>query len=139
MTKKPSLIATLLLCGALSQSCQMAPNQPPEVGSRQFKDYVVPSGYRLKDRYHESYAREVASWRHGHYIYTGSGDVALAVAYVEANMGRHSWRLVGTEEVEDSGKRMKFERGIYSADYLFQPDGKLTRMTVDYKTDYTRL
>ena len=54
-------------------------------------------------------------------------------------MGRHSWRLVDTKQVEDSGKRLQFERGIYSADYLFQPDGKLTRMTVDYKTDYTRL
>ena len=139
MTKKTTLIAVLALCGALSQSCQMSPNEPPGVDSKQFQDYVVPSGFRLKDRKHESYAREVASWRHGHYVYSGSSKVAAAASYVEANMGRHSWRLVTNEEVDEKSKRLQFERGIYTTDYLFQRDGNVTRITVDYKTDYTRL
>ncbi|MAD32824.1 MAG: hypothetical protein CMJ88_03595 [Planctomycetes bacterium] len=139
MTKKTTLIAVLALCGALSQSCQMSPNEPPGVDSKQFQDYVVPSGFRLKDRKHESYAREVASWRHGHYVYSGSSKVAAAASYVEANMGRHSWRLVTNEEVDEKSKRLQFERGIYTTDYLIQRDGNVTRITVDYKTDYTRL
>jgi hypothetical protein len=139
MTKKPCLIATIALSGALMQSCQMAPNQPVEVHSKQFQDYIVPSGFRLRDQNHESYAREVSSWRQGHYIYSGRKEVSAAASYVEANMGRHSWRLVGTEEVDGSGKRLQFSRGIYTTDYLFQRDGNVTRMTVDYKTDYTRL
>ena len=139
MTKKTTLIAVLVLCGALSQSCQMSPNEPPGVDSKQFHDYVVPSGFRLKDRKHESYAREVASWRHGHYVYSGSSKVAAAASYVEANMGRHSWRLVTNEEVDEKSKRLQFERGIYTTDYLIQRDGNVTRITVDYKTDYTRL
>ena len=106
MTKKTTLIAVLALCGALSQSCQMSPNEPPGVDSKQFQDYVVPSGFRLKDRKHESYAREVASWRHGHYVYSGSSKVAAAASYVEANMGRHSWRLVTNEEVDEKSKRL---------------------------------
>ena len=139
MINKTILIAVLALSGALSQSCQMSPNEPPGVDSKQFQDYVVPSGFRLKDRKHESYAREVASWRHGHYIYSGSSKVAAAASYVEANMGRHSWRLVTNEEVDEKSKRLQFERGIYTTDYLFQRDGNVTRITVDYKTDYTRL
>ena len=139
MINKTILIAVLALSGALSQSCQMSPNEPPGVDSKQFQDYVVPSGFRLKDRKHESYAREVASWRHGHYVYSGSSKVAAAASYVEANMGRHSWRLVTNEEVDEKSKRLQFERGIYTTDYLIQRDGNVTRITVDYKTDYTRL
>lgn len=139
MINKTTLIAVLALSGALSQSCQMSPNEPPGVDSQQFQDYVVPSGFRLKDRKHESFSREVASWRHGHYIYSGSSKVAAAASYVEANMGRHSWRLVTNEEVDEQSKRLQFERGIYTTDYLFQRDGNVTRITVDYKTDYTRL
>lgn len=140
MTNKTSLIAMLALCGALSQSCQTGPNEPPAVDSRQFQDYVVPSGFRLKDNRHESFAKEVSSWRHAHYIYSGSDDVAAAASYVEANIGRHSWRLIGSEDVdEETGKRLQFERGIYSLEYLFQRKDGVTRMTVDYTTDYTRL
>jgi len=139
MTKKTSLIAMLALCGVLSQSCQTGSNEPPAVDSRQFQDYVVPSGFRLKDRRHESFSREIASWRHGHYLYSGSDDVASAVTYVQANMGRHSWSLVGAEDVDETSKRLQFERGIYSAEYLFQRKDGVTQMTVDYTTDYTRL
>ena len=139
MTKKTCLIAAFALCGVLSQSCQTGPKEATEVDSKQFKDYVVPSGFRLKDRQHESYSREVASWRHGHYIYAGREEVPAAASYVEANMGRHSWTLVGNEELEENGRRLQFQRGIYTADYVFQRKGSTTRMTVDYKTDYSRL
>ena len=139
MTKKTCLFAAFALCGLLSQSCQMGPKEAPEVDSKQFQDYVVPSGFRLKDRQHESYSREVASWRHGHYIYAGREKVPAAASYVEANMGRHSWTLVGNEELEENGRRLQFQRGIYTADYVFQRKGSTTRMTVDYKTDYSRL
>ena len=54
-------------------------------------------------------------------------------------MGRHSWTLVGNEELEENGRRLQFQRGIYTADYVFQRKGSTTRMTVDYKTDYSRL
>ena len=139
MTKNTYLIAAFALFGVLSQSCQMGPNEAPEVDSKQFQDYVVPSGFRLKDRQHESYSREVASWRHGHYIYAGREEVPAAASYVEANMGRHSWTLVGNEELEENGRRLQFQRGIYTADYVFQRNGSTTSMTVDYKTDYSRL
>lgn len=139
MTNKTTLIAALTLFGALTQSCQMGPNQPTEVDSRQFQDYVVPSGFLLKDREHESYSREVASWRHGHYVYSGQEDVTVAASYVEANMCRHNWRLRGTEDLDGDGKRLQFERGIYKADYEFSRNGNVTKMTVDYKTDYSRL
>ncbi len=139
MTNKTTLIAALTLLGALTQSCQMGPNEAPDVDSRQFQDYVVPSGFRLRDREHESYARQVASWRHGHYVYSGQEDLSLAASYVEANMGRHNWRLCGTEELDGDGKRLQFARGIYTADYEFSRNGNVTKMTVDYKTDYSRL
>ena len=45
----------------------------------------------------------------------------------------------GLGSCDGSGKRLQFSRGIYTTDYLFQRDGNVTRMTVDYKTDYTRL
>ncbi|MGC6486233.1 MAG: hypothetical protein ACON4Z_01180 [Planctomycetota bacterium] len=139
MNQKTTLTAALTLLGALMQSCQMGPNVPPEVHSRQFQDYVVPSGFRLKDQEHQSYAREVASWRHGHYVYSGQEDVTLAASYVEANMGRHNWQLRETEDLDGNGKRLQFERGIYTADYEFSRNGNITKMTVDYKTDYSRL
>ena len=140
MTKKTCLIAAFALFGVLSQSCQMGPNEAPEVDSKQFQDYVVPSGFRLKDRQHESYSREIASWRHGHYVYSGRPDVASAAAYVEANMGRHSWSLVASDDDGDeTTKRLQFERGIYSADYTFERADGFTKMVVDYTTDYSRL
>jgi hypothetical protein len=150
MIDKTSLFALLALTCVFSQSCQTGPNEPPAVDSRQFQDLVVPSGFRLKDRVHESFSREVASWRTGHYVYSGRPDVASAAAYVEANMGRHSWSLVPSDDVqpgddqaagddEPTKTRLQFERGIYSADYVFERADGFTTMVVDYKTDFSRL
>ncbi|MCK5942176.1 MAG: hypothetical protein KAI24_09420 [Planctomycetes bacterium] len=139
MTDKTSLMALLALLGVLSQSCQNGPNEAPEVDSRQFQDYVVPSGFRLQDRRHESFSREEASWRYAHYVYTGSDQVDVAASYVQANMGRHSWQLVGAEDVDETSKRLRFQRGIYATDYLFRRADGVTQMIVDYTTDYTRL
>jgi len=140
MTDKTSLFALLALTCVFLQSCQTGPNEPPAVDSRQFQDLVVPSGFRLKDRVHESFSREVETWRNGHYVYSGRPDVASAAAYVEANMGRHSWSLVASDDDGDeTTKRLQFERGIYSADYTFERADGFTKMVVDYTTDYSRL
>ena len=138
MTTKTSLIAFLAFCSVVPPACQMGPGGAPGVDSRQFQDVVVPSGFRLKDRRHESFSREEASWRHGHFVYAGSDQVADAAAYVQHNMPRHSWELVSSQDIDDSSKRLRFERGIYSADYVFSRRDGVTQMVVDYTTDYSR-
>ncbi len=138
MTTKTMLTALLTLCCLLPTACQMAPDGPSEVDSRQFSDVVVPDGFRITDRTHESYSREEATWRHGRFQYAGNSYVAEASAYVRGQMPRHSWKLVSQQPIDDAGVRLRFERGIYSADYLFSRRDGTTHMVVDYATDYSR-
>ncbi|MFK7739452.1 MAG: hypothetical protein AB8H80_03945 [Planctomycetota bacterium] len=106
--------------------------------SRQFKDVVVPAGFRLQDRAHESYSREDASYRQGHFIYSGGMRISDAASYVMQRMPQHSWTMVGDELVDDTDRKLRFERGVYSASYqLSRRDGR-TQMVVEYATDYTR-
>jgi hypothetical protein len=98
----------------------------------------VPSGFRLRDRSNESYSREEATWRHARFVYSGSEYVAEASAYVKQHMPRHSWQMVSNEAIADDGVRLRFERGIYSADYLIRRQDGTTHMVVDYATDYSR-
>lgn len=138
MTTKTILTAFLLTFCLVPSACQMSANGPSAVNSRQFQDVVVPSGFRLRDRAHESFSREEASWRHGRFVYAGSDYVAEASAYVKQHMPRHSWQMVSNEAIAEDGVRLRFERGIYSADYLIRRLDGTTHMVVDYATDYSR-
>jgi hypothetical protein len=57
---------------------------------------------------------------------------------VQGRMPHHSWKLISQETVEDDGVHLRFERGIYSADYLISRRDGTTHMVVDYATDYSR-
>jgi hypothetical protein len=108
------------------------------VNSRQFQDVVVPSGFRLRDGSNQSFSREEATWRHGRFVYLGSEYVAEATAYVQQHMPRHSWQMVSNDAIADEGVKLRFERGIYSADYKISRQDGVTHMVVDYATDYSR-
>ena len=138
MTTKTILTAFLACCCLVPSACQTGPNGPSEVDSRQFRDVVVPAGFRLVDRRHESFSGEIATWRLGHYKYSGSSQVDEATAYVKLRMPHHSWQMISNEPVDDTGVRLRFERGIYSADYVFSRRDGMTEMVVDYTTDYSR-
>ena len=138
MTTKTILTAFLLTCCLVPSACQIGAGGPLSANSRQFQDVVVPSGFRLRDRSNESFSREEATWRHGRFVYLGSEYVAEATAYVQQHMPRHSWQMVSNDAVADDGVRLRFERGIYSADYMISRRDGVTHMVVDYATDYSR-
>ncbi|MBX3462633.1 MAG: hypothetical protein KF830_05650 [Planctomycetes bacterium] len=124
---------------ALLGACQSEANQANHgVAATQFQDMVVPAGLRLRDSANESYSRQEASWRLGHFVYEGTGSVEAAVNYVRQRMPQHNWSKVRDEVAEGEVSHLGFERGIYSADYTFQRRDGITRMTVDYRTDYSR-
>lgn len=107
------------------------------VNATQFQDMVVPAGLRLRDRGNESYSRQEAGWRMGHFVYEGLTGVDEAIGYVREQMPRHSWAMVG-EELAEPVTRLRFERGIYTAEYTFERRDGSTQMVVVYNTDYTR-
>lgn len=133
-TVRPVLAA----CALALVGCQSDASGTFGVESRQFQDVVVPAGFRLSDRAHESYSREDASSRQGHFLYMGSMRIEEATAYVLQRMPQHSWRLIDEAKTEDDSVRLRFERGIYAADYVFRRDEGTTQMVVDYSTDYSR-
>ena len=104
----------------------------------QFKDVVVPDGLRLKTAGNASYSREEAGWRHGRFEYVGQADVQTAANYVRERMPQHSWTKVRDEVAAETGIRIRFERGIYAADYSIARSDGTTVMVVDYTTDYAR-
>lgn len=136
MTTKTTLTALLALSCLFASSCRIGPEEPSALGSRQFSDAVVPDGFTIRDS--ESHSNEIDTYRFGHFVYNGDSYVEEASAYVRGQMPRHSWKLVGQEPVDDDGMRLRFERGIYSADYEFSRRDGTTRMVVKYTTDYTR-
>jgi hypothetical protein len=107
------------------------------VSAVQFPDVVVPAGLRLRESGHESYSRDEAGWRQGHFVYTGQARPDEAVGYVKQRMPQHSWELVSEENLEDTSVVLRFRRSIYSANYSFLRIDGATRMVVDYSTDYT--
>jgi hypothetical protein len=124
---------------AILGGCQSAANQANHgVSATQFQDMVVPAGLRLRDNAHESYSRQEAGWRLGHFVYEGSTGIEEAMGYVRERMPQHNWAKVRDESTADEVTHLRFERGVYSADYTFQRRAGLTRMTVVYNTDYTR-
>lgn len=118
-------------------ACASAPAANEAVNAGQFQDVVVPMGLRLVDDAHESYSLQAASWRDGHFLYAGAVRVDDAVSYVRQRMPQHNWALVAEEVVDPVTTRLRFVRGLYSAEYRFiRQDGRI-QMVVDYKTDYT--
>lgn len=134
-----TLRLAVLALGLLAlESCQNGPDGGSAVDSRQFQDVAVPDGFRLRDRHHESWSREVSSFRSGHFVYVGASSIDAAATYVVQRMPHHSWRLLEDGETTEAGKTIRFERGIYSAVYQFTHGEGVTQMVVDYDTDYTR-
>jgi hypothetical protein len=129
--------AALLLAACTLAGCATEPGNH-DVSAVQFQDVVVPTGLRLREGAHESYSREEASWRLGHFEYVGQTDVLAAADYVRERMPQHSWAKVQDEGQGETILRMRFERGIYRADYSFTRSEGSTIMVVDYTTDYAR-
>ncbi len=127
-----------MLACLLAAACRTGPDPDALVDSRQFQDVVVPAGFRLKDRAHESFSREEATWRQGHFVYSGLTGIDEAAAYVLQRMPQHSWQVVAEEKPEPDTWRLRCDRGIYSADYVFRRSDGTTEMVVDYATDYAR-
>jgi hypothetical protein len=107
------------------------------VGASQFQDVVVPAGLRLQDAAHQSYSREESGWRHGQFVYSGAMAIEEAMGYVRQRMPQHNWTIVA-DEADEQRALLRFERGIYSAEYTFQRRDGSTQMVVAYRTDYTR-
>ena len=128
-----------VLAAGLFGACQSPdPSGEHGVNAAQFSDVVVPSGLELRDDAHESHSRDDAGHRQAHYVYTGQTRIEDAIAYVRGRMPQHSWTMVSEDKSDDAGVRLRFERGIYRADYSFTRSEGATVMIVDYSTDYSR-
>lgn len=128
--------AIVLAC--LLGACASGAETADAVVAVQFQDMVVPSGMKLREGAHESYSREAAGWRMGHFVYFGAIDLAAAANYVRERMPQHNWSKTRDQEEADGGIRLTFDRGVYTADYSFSRSEGLTVMVVDYATDYSR-
>lgn len=122
----------------LVAACATDPAATDGVTAVQFQDVVVPTGLRMRNGAHESYSREEAGWRHGRFEYVGPTDVQAAADYVRERMPQHSWSKILDEAAAEAGVRIRFERGLYRADYTFTRSEGATVMVVDYTTDYAR-
>ncbi len=121
----------------LLMSCQSADtNAELGVTSVQFRDVRVPGGLTKQDR--DSYSQEAASFRKGHFVYTGQNKVEEASMFVRQQMPQHGWTLTADEAKAEEGVRLRFERGVYSVEYRFTRIDGLTQMVVDYNTDFNR-
>jgi hypothetical protein len=123
---------------AMLTACATDPASINGVSAVQFQDVVVPSGMRLREEAHESYSRDDAGTRNGHFVYTGQADVATVANYVRERMPQHNWTKVQDEDGQEIGLRLRFERGIYRADYSITRSDGSTMMVVDYVTDHSR-
>lgn len=131
--------ATLALgLGVLFAACETRAATADGVNSMQFQDVVVPDGLRILDSEHQSYSRQEASWRQGHFVYLGATPVADAANYVRTRMPQHSWQMVADQATDEGVVKLGFVRGAYVADYVFERRDGRTQMIVDYKTDYSR-
>jgi len=136
--RRSPMLAALLLGGLVASACQMGPGMDDGVDSLQFQDVVVPAGFRLQDKTHESYSREVGSWRDATFIYEGNGQIEEAASYVLTRMPQHSWEKVDEQALDAGQRQIRFERGIYSADYKFTRQDGTTQMVVEYATHYDK-
>jgi hypothetical protein len=137
-----AIAAALLAISCASLAACRSSGEGLGVESRQFQDVVVPAGFQLRDRAHESFSREEATWRQGHFVYVGGARVDEAASYVQQRMPQHGWQVMPgqtPEQVPEGDEvRLRFERGIYAADYLFRRTEGSTHMIVDYTTDFSR-
>lgn len=121
---------------ALAGGCAGGPESRESVSSTQFQDVVVPSGMRLIDDVHQSYSTVAASWRLGHFVYSGLLRSDEAASYVRQRMPQHNWQLAAEEAVDANTVKLRFVRAQYVAEYKFiHLEGRL-QMVVDYSTDY---
>src|SRR5436190_8129272 len=136
--RSPRLVAApVVALVALLGACQSPdPSREHGVSAVQFQDVVVPSGMQLRDEAHESHSRDDAGHKQAHYVYTGEMRVEDAITYVRQRMPQHNWTMVSEDKSDDAGVRLRFERGIYRADYSFTRSEGATVMVVDYSTDY---
>lgn len=133
-----SLFAPLALLSIfLLAACRSPDAKESETGvaAVQFADMVVPDGLLLRDRYHESYSREEAGWRFGHFVYTGQPRVDEACAHLLLRMPQHLWKLEADEQPDETSRKLRFSRGRYVADYLLSRQDGLTQMVVEYRTE----
>jgi hypothetical protein len=125
-----------LLCGIMVACASQDGAMVEDLGvsAVQFQDYVVPEGMNIHDRNHESYSREEAGWRFGHFVYTGQTRVDDACSHLLLRMPQHSWRLVTDEQVDPTTRKLRFARGRYVVDYVLKRQDGATEMVIDYKT-----
>ena len=137
--KHPWNCLPLVACVVAVSGCASPdPTTAYGVSAVQFQDVVVPAGLQLRDAAHESHSRVEAAWRKAHFIYSGQTTVQAAASYVRERMPQHNWTMVGEEPVEESGVKLRFERGVYSAEYVFSRADGATQMVVDYDTQFQR-
>lgn len=137
--KRPVSYAALVVFAATVASCAAPdPTTAYGVSAVQFQDVVVPAGMQLRDAAHESHSRIEAAWRKAHFVYSGQTAVQAAASYVRERMPQHNWTMVSEEQLEETGLKIRFERGIYSAEYVFSRADGATQMVVDYDTQFQR-
>ncbi|HHN74799.1 MAG TPA: hypothetical protein ENK10_06170 [Acidobacteria bacterium] len=136
MTKTTTSLAFLTLLCAVLAGCRNSPYARIQSDSRQFQDVVVPAGFRLQDD--RSRSLEESTFRTAEFVYRGDAKVDEAAAYVQRRMPNHSWKMVGEPIVDETGKHLRFQRGIYTAHYRFTRREGSTQMVVEYSTDYSR-
>jgi hypothetical protein len=129
--------AALFACAFGLGACAAEPDDSTTVQAMQFQDVVVPNGLRIREGQHQSYSREEAGWRHGRFEYTGQLEVATAANYVRERMPQHGWTKA-QDEANAEATKLRFDRGIYRAEYTFLRSEGATTMVVDYTTDYAR-
>lgn len=130
-------LAALSACLFGLGACAVEPDESTTVQAVQFQDVVVPDGMRIREGQHQSYSREEAGWRHARFEYAGQVEVTTAADYVRERMPQHGWSKA-QDEAAEAATKIRFERGIYRAEYTFSRSDGATVMVVDYTTDYTR-
>jgi hypothetical protein len=131
-------VAFAMVAGAFAGCGAADPSLAHGVTAMQFQDVVVPDDLMLRDSEHESWSRDDAGWRQGHFVYTGQARVDVAAGYVRERMPQHGWVAEGEQQLEDGSLQLRFLRGDYAASYTFNRKNGATSMVVDYATDYSR-
>ncbi len=105
--------------------CQRPPALAADgVSAHQFLDIPIPRGMRLRDRLHESDAREIGNYRYANYVYSGSMPLADVRAYMLERMPQERWELEANDTDHDGRQLLRFRRGLYVAECALskQPD-----------------
>lgn len=138
MTRHVLLVVSLTVAAMAGSCATPDPASADGVSVVQFTDVVVPDGLQLRDVAHESHSKSEAAWRMGHFVYTGQTGVQAAASYVRERMPQHNWTQMSDKVLEDGAVQMRFERDVYSAEYVFRRAEGATQMVVDYDTQFQR-